>query len=293
MTRKRPAIDHLVLAWQDLEAARAQYRRIGFTLTPPARHPFGTGNSLAQLQGNFLELLSVVEPEKLVPMGESRFSFGAFNADFLKRREGLSMLVLTSDDALADNEAWAARGLATFEPLHFSRQAKQPDGGSATVSFSLAFAIDPAMPEAAFFVCQQHNPEAFWQPNYQQHENGAHQIVGATLLAETPEAHRAFFERMVSPEALQSLDGGFEVALEGGRIEVLSESVLGRRFASDARIDGQRGAAFVATTIAVADLKAVSRLLASNGVPFAERSEAIEVPPSEAGGTLLEFVPVA
>lgn len=290
MTARRPAIDHLVLAWHDLEAARAQYQRFGFTLTPPARHPFGTGNSLAQLQGNFLELLSVVEPEKLVPMGESTFSFGAFNADFLWRREGFSMLVLTSDDALADNEAWAARGLATVEPLHFSRQAKQPDGSHATVAFSLAFAIDPAMPEAAFFVCQQHNPEAFWQPNYQRHENGAREIVGATLLAENPEVHRAFFERMVSPEALQSVGGGFEVALEGGRIEVLDEAAMGRRFATNAQIDGLEGAAFVAATIAVADLATVSRLLTNNGVPFTERGEAIEIAPSEAGGTLLEFV---
>ena len=48
------AIDHLVLCVRDLEAARAIYRRLGFTLTPPARHPWGTGNSLVQLQGNFL-----------------------------------------------------------------------------------------------------------------------------------------------------------------------------------------------------------------------------------------------
>ena len=212
-TRTAPAIDHLVLARRDLEAAQAQYRRFGFTLTPEARHPFGTGNALAQLQGSFLELLAVVEPERLVPMAEGRFSFGAFNADYLTRREGLSMVVLTSADAEADNAAWAARGLATYAPLHFSRQARQPDGSSATVAFSLAFAVDPAMPEAAFFVCQQHNPEAFWQPRYQQHENGAVGITGVTMLAEALEARRSFFERMVSPEAVRELEGGFEILL--------------------------------------------------------------------------------
>ncbi len=44
-------IDHLVLAVRDLDAARATYGRLGFTLTPVARHPFGTANSLIQLNG--------------------------------------------------------------------------------------------------------------------------------------------------------------------------------------------------------------------------------------------------
>ena len=43
-------IDHLVLCVRDLERARDLYRRLGFTLTPPARHPFGTGNSLVQFE---------------------------------------------------------------------------------------------------------------------------------------------------------------------------------------------------------------------------------------------------
>ena len=290
MTGKAPAIDHLVLAWRDLEAAQAQYRRFGFALTPEARHPFGTGNALAQLQSSFLELLAVVEPEKLVPMAEGRFSFGAFNADYLKRREGLSMVVLTSTDAEADNAAWAARGLATFEPLHFSRQARQPDGSSATVAFSLAFAVDPAMPEAAFFVCQQHNPEAFWQPRYQQHDNGAVRITGVTMLAETPDRHRSFFERMVSSEAVRTREGGLEIALDGGRLELLSEEALAGRFATDARIGGLQGAAFVAATIAVEDLDRLGRILRANAVPFAERGAALEIAPEQAGGTLLEFV---
>ena len=131
MTATRPGIDHLVHAVHDLAAAREIFSGFGFTLTPEARHPFGTGNSLSQFQGNFLELLAVVEPEKLVPMSEGRFSFGAFNRDFLAEREGLSMLVLTSDDSERDRRLWAERGLQTFEPLHFERQARQPDGSAA------------------------------------------------------------------------------------------------------------------------------------------------------------------
>ena len=291
MTATKPGIDHLVHAVHDLAAAREIFSGFGFTLTPEARHPFGTGNSLAQLQGNFLELLAVVEPEKLVPMSEGRFSFGAFNRDFLAEREGLSMLVLTSDDSERDRRLWAERGLQAFEPLHFERQAKQPDGSAAKVAFSLAFAVDPALPKAAYFVCQQHNPEAFWQPRYQSHENGAQCITGVTIVSKDPAAHRAFFEALVAPEAVRLEDGRLEVALDGGRIEVVSPDALAARFAAGAAIDVAAGPAIVAATVSVADLAAARRLLQAGGVGVTERPEAIEIAPDTACGLLLELVP--
>ena len=289
MTDKRPGIDHLVLAVHDLAAARTRFSDMGFTLTPEARHPFGTGNSLAQFQGNFLELLAVVEPEKLSPHAEGRFSFGAFNRDFLAAREGLSMLVLTSRDAAADHEAWAARGLESFELLHFERQAKQPDGSAARVAFSLAFAVDPALPRAAFFVCQQHTPEAFWQPRYQRHDNGAERITGVTIVSENPAAHRGFFEALVAAEAVGSTDGGLEIALEGGRIEVLAPDALAGRFATAESIDLTKGPSLVAARIAVADLPRARQGLEAAGIAFAARPESIEIAPSESFGMLLEL----
>ena len=87
-------IDHLVIAVRDLDAARAAYRRLGFTLTPEARHPFGTKNSLVQLDGAFLELVAIADPALIPEPTAQRFSFAAFNRDFLSRRAGLSMLVL-------------------------------------------------------------------------------------------------------------------------------------------------------------------------------------------------------
>src|SRR3954468_9563267 len=55
-------LDHVVLCVSGLEQARESYRALGFSLTPPATHPFGTRNSLVQLPGrNFLELLALDE----------------------------------------------------------------------------------------------------------------------------------------------------------------------------------------------------------------------------------------
>src|SRR5262245_38982512 len=166
-------IDHLVLCGRDHPAMRETYAALGFTLTPEARHPFGTGNSLIQLEGCFLELLSVFEPEKIPEPRPGHFSFAAFNRDFLSKGEGMSMLVLDSTDARADVATFRAAGLNAYDPFDCSRQARLPDGSLATVGFSLAFATDPKLPNLAFFTSQQHAPQHFWKPQYQRHPNRA------------------------------------------------------------------------------------------------------------------------
>ena len=54
-------IDHLVIAVNDLEAARATWQALGFTVAPVARHPFGTANAIIQTDG---ERLVVAAKEK-------------------------------------------------------------------------------------------------------------------------------------------------------------------------------------------------------------------------------------
>jgi hypothetical protein len=186
-------IDHIVLMTRDLARAQAAWTGAGFTCTPRAVHPFGTANSLIQMQGNFVELLEIDDPAKVADGSEETFSFAAHNRDFLAERgEGMSMLVLTSDDRDADLGDWTARGLRIYAPFDFERQAKQPDGAFQRVAFSLAFTTDPSLPGLAFFTCQQHTPEVFWKPQYQGHANGAERIVSVAVTAEDPSAAAAF-----------------------------------------------------------------------------------------------------
>jgi catechol 2,3-dioxygenase-like lactoylglutathione lyase family enzyme len=121
-------IDHLVLPVHDLDGAKSAYERFGFTTTHKARHPFGTENVLVQLQGNFLELLGIAQPEKINPPEPGAFSFAHFNQSFLEKRQGMSMLVFESGDARADQAEFAAKGLTGYAPFDFSRQATL-DGG--------------------------------------------------------------------------------------------------------------------------------------------------------------------
>src|SRR5436309_15480082 len=64
-------LDHVVHAVRDLEAAAELYRRLGFTVGARNQHSWGTHNHLVQLQGFFVELLTVAGPEMLGSAGFS------------------------------------------------------------------------------------------------------------------------------------------------------------------------------------------------------------------------------
>src|SRR5262245_29857021 len=139
-------INHLVITGRDLDALRSAYQALGFTVTPRGQHSFGTGNSIIQLHGTYLELLSVTVPSDVPEHSAGHFSFAAFNRDYLARHEGFSMIVFETPNARADIQTWRAAGLQTYEPYDFSRMAKMPDGTEVKVGFSLAFVSHPSSP---------------------------------------------------------------------------------------------------------------------------------------------------
>jgi catechol 2,3-dioxygenase-like lactoylglutathione lyase family enzyme len=283
----KPAIDHVVLCVHDLAGAAAFYQRLGFTMTPRGVHPWGTANHLAQLQGSFIELLAIDDARRIVPPEPGTFSFGAFNAGFLARREGMSMLVFASDDARSDQRAFAASGLATYAPFDFSRQARLPNGGEATVGFSLAFVTDPDMPDAAFFACQQHAPQHFWKPDYQRHANGARAIREVMMVADAPERAAAFLSRLTGRAAATS-GTQRRIALDGGAIAIMDPAVYRARCGgvAPAGATGAGGPHFVGVRIAVADVAAAEARLKRNDVPYRRAGEALQV---DAFGALIEL----
>ena len=131
MLQERPGIDHLVIGGRDLAALGAGFEAMGFTLTPTAHHPFGTGNRLAILDGNFIEFLGITAPEKIPAPTAEGFSLGGHLTDFLARREGLAFVVLSSEDAHGDQRRFAEAGIATLPPVDFSRAAGQPGSRAA------------------------------------------------------------------------------------------------------------------------------------------------------------------
>lgn len=282
-------IDHLVLCVNDLDRAQRIYQSLGFTTTPAALHPFGTGNSLVQLQGNFLELLAVVEAEKIKPAKPGYFSFGGFCTEFLQKREGLAMLVFESDDARRDQSGFVNNQLQTYAPFDFSRQATLPDGSQVTVSFSLAFVTDPRMPEAAFFVCQQHAPEYFWKPQYQQHGNGAQQVNEIIMVAPEPAELTELFAKLQGAEQVRNDAGQLIVNTARGFISVLNPTAFVDRFPDGAIDHAPETPYFAGFGISVSDLTKTEAVLQQNGIDYKKRAGALQLAPASVGGVLIEF----
>jgi len=266
------AFDHLVLAVDDLEEAARFYECLGFTLTPRAQHPFGTGNRLAQLQGCFLELLAVTEPENVPEAEPGHFNFGAYNRDFLRKRQGMSMMVLATTDAAADREDFKAAGLETYEMFEFSRIAQLPDGSEATVGFTLAFASVPELPEAVAFTCQQWRPDLFWKPEYQSHANSAVGISEVFLVSDDP-----------GPPA--RLVTGLQADPVTARVKAMPPARFTERF------PGTNAAAglFAGYRIAVADIESARMCLEENQITYEDAAESLWVPPGAGFGCVIEF----
>jgi catechol 2,3-dioxygenase-like lactoylglutathione lyase family enzyme len=281
-------IDHLVIAVRDLDAAGDFYARLGFTVGARNRHPWGTENRIVQLDGSFLELITVADEALIPPPGPRYFSFGAFVRDYLAAREGFAMLVLQSHDAAGDAKSFAAAGIGDFEPFFFERRGRRPDGSETTVAFTLAFARDAAAPEAGFFACQHHHPENFWNAAFQQHANGARRIAAAVMAAENPTDHHIFLSAFTGQRELHATSLGVSAELPHGRFDILSPDAC-RSLYGLADLTGDP--ALVAFTIAVDDVPAVAAHLAAAGIPSSRVGPRLIVPPEAAFGVAVAFEP--
>jgi catechol 2,3-dioxygenase-like lactoylglutathione lyase family enzyme len=281
-------LDHIVHAVRDLDAAAALYRGLGFTVGARNRHPWGTHNYIVQFPGFFIELLTLAEPDKLSGDGFSQL-FGAYNGDFIKRHEGLSLLILQSDDARADEAAFRAAGIAASDVMKFEREGRRPDGSPVKLGFSLAFAEDKAAPDIHFATCQQHYPENFWNPAFQKHANTVTGIAGVVIAAETPARQRDFMQAFAGAEASDA-DDGFVIATPRGAIEVMTPDAFVARFGVAAP-DVTRGARLAALRFTVADAGLLQGIPELAGIAGLYAGNAAAIGAEDAMGAVLLFEP--
>jgi hypothetical protein len=128
-------------------------------------------NRIVQPPGCFVELLAIAQPDQIIARAPQVFSFGALSREFLARAEGLSMLALESRNASEDAESFCAAG--------FGRHT-------------------------GFFVCQQHQPQNFWDRALQVRPNGVSTIARAVLVAENPADHHIFLSMLAGERNLRA-----------------------------------------------------------------------------------------
>jgi hypothetical protein len=278
-------LDHIVHAVHDLDAAGDAYARLGFTVGARNAHPWGTHNRIVQFPGVFIELLGIGEMAKIPEARPRSLSFGAFTRDFLARGEGLSMLVLEGKGAGADAKAFRAAGIGDFDVFNFEREGKRPDGSPVKVAFSLAFAQDKQAPDVGFFTCQQHYPENFWNPAFQQHANGVSGVAGVVFVAENPADHHVFLSAFSGVRDFSATSTGITIETPRGAIQAMDPSAFRLHYAVDPP-NVSRGMRLAAIRFAVRDKATAQAALAASAW---ERMDKLVVGPQRAHGATLVF----
>jgi Glyoxalase-like domain len=280
--------DHIVHTVRDVDAAAEFYVRAGFTVGARNRHPWGTHNRLVQLKNCYIEILEVAEPEKIVPHAARSFSFGAFHRDYVVHRQGLSMLLLNSSDAISDGRAFEVAGISDYEVFNFAREGKKPDGTTVKLAFSLVFTRDPTSPDLGLALCQHHFPENFWNPAFQLHANGAQSVAGVVMVANDAARYLGFLKAYTGAGEAVLGQAGATVRTENGDIEILEPSAARDLFAFPVKASAD-GLTLNAIRFAVADLGQTEALHRQNGLAVRRHGERLIVPPDEAFGATLIF----
>ena len=181
-------LDHTGLAVDDLEAARALFARLGFTLTPRealtrpgpdgTQVSSGADNHVFMLERGYQEIISVVDP-----------AAGHMLTPRLARYMGLHIIVLASPDVDALRDRLAGRGVAVGPCMTWGRAVE--GGGEARFRFFMY--AEAEAPEAVLCAVQHLTPDALRPPALLSHANGAVAINGATLhVADRAEAEARY-----------------------------------------------------------------------------------------------------
>jgi catechol 2,3-dioxygenase-like lactoylglutathione lyase family enzyme len=275
-------IDHVIAGTDDLEATRALWTRLGFTLSPRGRHKgWGTGNYCAMFANDYVELLGMVDP--------AGFDNG-LAAMLAKDGPGLLGFALAAGDAY-EAAAWlATRGMPhTVKDL--SRYIELPDGNSEP-RFALAMPDRPYPGGLTPFVTGHLTRDLVWRPEWTRHANGVTGISSITYVTDDPLAMRDGYEAIFGLGSAVATDetlavrfgrgGGFLMFVKPADMTFLHPAVAA---------DEPVRMGYAGLTLTTADIDTAIAALKAGGIEFdRDRTGAVHLPPDAAGGLALSFV---
>ena len=275
-------IDHAVIMVRDLDRAAANWKRLGFTISPRGTHSakMGSGNYTIMLDPDYIELLGVLaDTEHNAPA----------RAFLAKRGEGIERIAFTAVDSAAGAEEIRSRGYAPLGPTDFERPVTMPDGSAAAVKFRIfQWPIEEAPAGVRIFACQHKTREAVWIPELMKHANGAQRLRQLLVVSPEPAKDAAHLGRLIDRPVRLETDGAVAVPSGSDRADFIfiTRDDLGRRYpgVSLAGLPERGGAGLVLATSSLGAAESGA------GNAAIRSGDAVCVPPHEANGTLLVFV---
>jgi hypothetical protein len=284
-------VDHLVLPTAELGVAKVRLERMGFTVAPVGKHPFGTENVCVFLSdGSFLELLAVSQRETCEEEARNGNVFVARDQAYRFRNgdEGFSALVMGTHDATGDHEAFTKAGISAGNVLEFFRPFMNPDGKEDLAGFRLAFAADLRAPDAFFFTCERLNTPKVDRAALQRHKNGAFELREIVLSEVNPTDFQYLLQEVVNQRDVSAHSFGMDVRSATANVAVLTPQGL-RSFFGIETSENERGLRLQAFVLAVRDIAAVESLLMTNNISYEKRGSRLIVHKAPGQGAAIAF----
>lgn len=278
MTAKVGRVDHPVVAVNNLEPTREQYKKLGFVVPPAGRHrEWGTANVCIMFSDDYLEIRGVGDPTK----------FLAGLDKFLVYGEGLCGVAFNSKNADESYAEAKATGVEIELPKSLNRKLvledKTLDLHFKTVM--LGHDLYPGLTHAN--LCEHLTWNELRQPGWLDHPNGVVSFGRLTGVVKDFDAAQAAYTLLLGAQNVKReshklwLDFG-----EGADVELITAAEAERR--GDAQ--PARGDAYMASaTLLVKDLGVTKRLFERNGIRFRDVEGALAVDSADACGAHLYF----
>lgn len=252
-----PILDHVVVnVAGNLDQAADLYGRLGFRLTERGHHTLGSSNNLAILRSNYLELLGYL-PER----AQQR-------ADLWTHPLGLTGLVFRAHEPEAVFQAVQARGVPVQDPVRFSRPVVLAEGVK-DARFAVIRLDADIIENGRVFFCHHETPEMVWRPEWQDHPNGAVDIVEFIIVSRDPGATGAVYARIFGDGLLQKEDDGVSFTAGVAKISIRTPAEASARFGDALPALPEDGSArMAALVIATTSLEAAAAALDRGGVPY-------------------------
>ncbi|SFC63440.1 Glyoxalase-like domain-containing protein [Polaromonas sp. OV174] len=278
MTAKVGRVDHPVVAVNNLEPTREQYKKLGFIVPPLGRHrEWGTANVCIMFSDDYLEIRGVGDPTK----------FLAGLDKFLVHGEGLCGVAFNSKNADESYAEAIATGVGIEPPKHLNRKLALEDK-TLDLHFKtvmLAHDLYPGLTHAN--LCEHLTPNELRQPGWLDHPNGVISFGRLVGVVRDFDAAQAAYTRLLGGENVKREENRIFLDFgEGADVELISpEEVERRGDAQPARGDAYMAAA----TLLVKDIQITEKTFQDNAIRFRKVDGQLAVNPEDACGAHLYF----
>lgn len=272
-------LDHCIIAVRDLERAREDYARLGFTAAPMGDHQNrATANYCLMFQETYLELLGINQPE---------YPDGGLQEKLEVRGEGLHRLALGTTDADAVKAQVEALGVRTEGPRDLARPSKEPEG---MVRFRNLF-LEPAdLAGMPIFICGHKTPELMRNTRLTTHANGSNRFAGITGLVTDPKETAKAMAKLFGAGSIKETEFGAEIDSGRGFIRLATDESIVQAHQGSTTHPAKERPIWHVLSIGVKDLGETEQYLKQAEIPHQNNGSALRIDRSMARGLILEFI---